>query len=175
MKTHTLYLSCHSAFLSHWLVSCCEHCLFKVCHCKANCGVCVREWNQTCCFSCQSVYHLLKCCMKLTSSGRGKCQVCMCYDRETDILGWSLSALLFQLIIPQVSTVCECILESFLSFSKQFRIPCEYIISLQVAIVTSINWKHNFVASKRDTLKLFPELCLWIKYVLLLEGQQCWL
>jgi len=77
--------------------------------------------------------------MKLTSSGRGKCQVCMWYDRETDILGWSLSALLFQLIIPQVSTVCECILESFLSFSKQFRIPCEYIISLQVAIVTSIN------------------------------------
>lgn len=103
-------------------------CLFQVCRREANWGVCVWVGNQTCCFSCRSIYHLLKCRMKLR---QGKVSgVCMRCGRETDTLCRSLSASLFQLISPQVSTACECILKSFLSFSKQFRITCENIISL---------------------------------------------
>lgn len=165
MKTRSLYLSCHSALLSHWLVSWVTLCLFQVC--RGNCGVCVREWNQTCCFSCRSVYHLLNCRMKLR---QGKVSgVCMCYGRETDILCRSLSASLFQLISPQVSTACECILESFLRFLKQFRMPCEFIISLQMAFVTSISTQYIFVASKRDTLKLW-----FLNYVCELSTYYFW-
>lgn len=145
-------------------------CLFQVCRREANWGVCVWEGNQTCCFSCQSIYHLLKCRMKLR---QGKVSgVCMWYGRETDTLCRSLSASLFQLISPQVSTACEAILESFLSFSKQFRMPCEYIISL-------VNF-HKYKVQLGSKLNRYPQAFLseWrqiIKYLLLMEGQKFWL
>lgn len=145
-------------------------CLFQVCRREANWGVCVWKGNQTCCFSRQSIYHLLKCHMKLR---QGKVSgVCMWYGRETDTLCRSLSASLFQLISPQVSTACEAILESFLSFSKQFRMPCEYIISL-------VNF-HKYKVQLGSKLNRYTQALLseWrqrIKCLLLMEGQKCWL
>lgn len=93
MKRHTLFtcpvsqLFCPIGMLA--AVNGVTLCLFQVCLREANWGVCMWEGNQTCCFSCRSIYHLLKCHMKLR---QGKVSgVCMWYGRDWHTLQESIS------------------------------------------------------------------------------------